>query len=381
MIRSSQSILRKRGVFLQQQRKIWPIVAGVVIFSALTVVQYGMRAYQRMEKETKDGGEDAQTDGSNSSSNNSSTEGKHMKDFKKSIGIDFGSSFNKIGYREDSKIDVIEDKTGRRSIASAISLPVSEPPMCGQLARNTRFSKPTSTYFGTSLMMGLKRDEDILNRIQSQLPYKVDSTSISIADMNIKIAKDLATVALEKKIARSPAAISYPNFFKLHQQDALKSTMREAGLDAVALLPDAVAAVLGSIQMGELKIDKSAAASTIAVIDLGGRITQFSLVHADLSPSSSQPLSLVDHVTLFDVGGDFFDDAIVKFLSDKFTLENKGIHLLTDPQAKQRLYDAAEAAKIELSNANFTVVSIPFITADQTGLFVCLLNLVDCIII
>lgn len=166
--------------------------------------------------------------------------------------------------------------------------------------------------------------------------------------------------------------MSYPSFFSVDACAALESSVSRAGMQTVDLIPDAVSAYIGALESGEKAPGREAALAgntvSVAVLDVGGRLLQAGLLLVSHNPSAPSGLKvqLINERTSFDVGGEFVDEAIATHFASKFK-DKHGVDLLIDPQAKQRIFDAAESAKIDLSRNKQTTVNIPYITATPKG--------------
>jgi molecular chaperone DnaK len=338
------SAMRKgRRYQIQQQREFWPLVlaAGTGI-----VVHYAFRAYMNLnddDRETKP-------------LENSIAE-------QSSFGIDIGSSFSKIAMYQNDKPQpfVVENREGKRSIPSEILFPngiittdnsVSDVDhdsnVVGSSANSSRFLKPENTYNPSSSSVGEIEKSFIYYLLEKELKSSAQSKS--------------------DRAGTLPSFVSVPNYFSVVQSSLVVSACRDAGFICIAALPDAVSAVLGNIETGTYLppyMKESTNHETLIVIDVGGNIVQISaLLVKNLRDSTPIVLS---QKNLFENGGRHFDKAIVDYLIREFEKENKGVVIASDKMARQRLYDAAEAAKIELSTASSSKVLIPFITADQYG--------------
>jgi molecular chaperone DnaK len=328
---------------LQQQREFWPLVlaAGTGI-----VVHYAFRAYMNLNEDDRE----------TKPLENSIVE-------QCSFGIDMGSSFSKIAMHRNDKPQpfVVENREGKRSIPSEILFPNGinttdnsvtdvdhDSYVVGSSASSSRFLKPENTYNPSSSSVG---------EIEKSFIYYL-------------LAKELKSSAQSKsdRAGMLPSFVSVPNYFSVVQSSLVVSACRDAGFNCIGALPDAVSAVLGNIETGiylPSYMKESMKHETVIVIDVGGNIVQISaLLVKNLRDST--PIVLSQKI-LLENGGRHFDKAIVDYLIREFEKQNKGVVIASDKMARQRLYDAAEAAKIELSTASSSKVLIPFITADQYG--------------
>jgi molecular chaperone DnaK len=164
------------------------------------------------------------------------------------------------------------------------------------------------------------------------------------------------------------AIVSAPNNFSEQAKDRLLNAVSHAGVDAVGVVPDGISAILGAFKvLGSTKgssLSSDGAPVTVTVVDVGGACTQLSLVTIE-----GKKHNLIKALTI-PIGGESFDEIIAKYLASEFSKASGGLNpfdLLQDPQAKQRLHDAAESAKHDLSTTKSTSISIPFISASQKG--------------
>ena len=287
----------------------------------------------------------------------------------RSFGIDLGSSFSRIAIKEANGVSpfVIENREGKRLTSSVVYFPhginVADQSyngtdddsfIVGTTANKSRYIDPEKTICASSLLAkSLSTPAKSLGEVQKSFFYFL-------------LAKDLKIAASSRSEdeASLPTFVSVPNHFTSAQSSLLLSACKDAGFNCVASLPDGVSAVLGAIATA-LYAPPTVHHDTVVVVDVGGGLVQLSLVLVKSVPTSI-PIILSQR-TLLDSGGNFFDDAIVDHLILEFNKSNSGIDISADKRARQRLYDAAEAAKVELSTAYSSNVIIPFLTADHTG--------------
>jgi len=371
---------------------------GALLYFGSTMAIYAMRAMRKMEEERirNEGGsvgmdveEENEAEGAGSPRRT-----QRLNTIDECLGLDLGSSFSKITHMEKKEsrmfVEVLENREGRRVVATAVTN-LNDELACGQLARAARFSTPKKTIFGTPILLGVEegslQEAALVESIFKSFPFAFaakgkitlgnNAGSNSIKQLNTLLFKDLVSAASAKLGAARqlpPAIVSHPNFFNAESQAALLAACREAGVEAVSLVPDGVSAYISFVESASTSSSSSSRqlppsqAATVAVLDIGGRITQMSLLHVehDEQRRAGFAVRMLKEKTLFDVGGDFFDEALVEHLASKFAQQNN-INLLQDEQAKQRLFDAAETAKVSLSSQKSTEISIPFITATQKG--------------
>ena len=308
------------------------------------------------------------------------------------LGLDLGSTYSKISYwkhgnveGKDSDVNILENKEGRRAVPSAIMWESAEAePNTGHLARVARFHKAESVVSAPILLFGAKYATDAQrSQLLDTLPFKTvhkEGLEVSVAfgkdgdmrqagDLIATLGKEIHRTAIEKVGDGVPVVLSVPNFFTPEAHEGLLSTLSRSGLTTVGALSDSVCNIIGAFKMGKIKkrdLSIAGGAITAVVIDIGGRLTQLSLMHVEETNRNELGVkveSLFER-TLFNVGGDFIDDAIVSYLAKEFETEH-GVDLLADGQAKQRLHDAAEVLKQDLTKSKIASVNVPFVTATS----------------
>jgi molecular chaperone DnaK len=283
----------------------------------------------------------------------------------KAIGIDLGTTNSVVAVVEGGKPVVIPNAEGARTTPSVVAIAKNGERLTGQVARRQRIMNPTGTIFSMKRFMGRKYDE-VASEI-SQVPYKVvkgpsDSVRFEIegkllspeeisAQVIRKLADDAATYLGEKV---TDVVITVPAYFNDAQRQATKDAGKIAGLNVLRIINEPTAAALAY----GLEKNKN---ETILVYDLGGGTFDVSLLDVGDGIFEVRSTSGDTHL-----GGDDFDQRVVQWVVDEFKKE-QFIDLSTDPQALQRLYEAAEKAKVELSSTQESQISLPFITADNTG--------------
>ncbi len=378
------------GRHLQQQRRefIPVIIAGVAVGTLTLIAPYLRRAYDGMKREQA---ENAERGGSGAAA----AEGEDDMAIHSVLGLDLGSSFSKIShYKLNEGVKVLENREGRRSIPSAILREsIEASPQVGHMARAGRFLKPDSTVFGVPLLFASKyMDSAEREAMFSSMPFDVRQeedgvqVALGVEKANWKAEGILTTLADEihrdaaekvgGKVDTVPVILTSPNFLSDEAREAYLDALRGSGLNAVAVVPDAVSSALGAYKLKAkgmfTKDDLSAAGglATVAVIDIGGRLTQMSLLTIQESKDPDDLLgftaTLIAEKTLFSVGGEFFDRALVDHMAATFEKEH-GVDVLADGQALQRLHDAAEVAKKDLTKLKMASVNIPFLSANAKG--------------
>ncbi len=280
------------------------------------------------------------------------------------IGIDLGTTNSCVAIMEGGQAKVIANAEGTRTTPSVISYRQGER-LVGSPAKRQAVTNPEKTLFSTKRFIGRKYDE-----VQSEIktvPYKVARTpngdvAFEVEGKNISPEEAAAQVLIKMKETAeaylgekvTEAVITVPAYFNDSQRQSTKDAGRIAGLEVKRIIPEPTAAALA------YGIDKQKS-KKIAVYDLGGGTFDISIL--EIGDGVFEVLSTNGDTHL---GGDDFDDVIIKWLIEEFKKEN-GIDLTNDKMALQRLKDAAEKAKIELSGTQSTEINQPFITMDASG--------------
>jgi molecular chaperone DnaK len=290
-----------------------------------------------------------------------------MNDKKKSkiIGIDLGTTNSCVAIMEGGQPKVIANAEGQRTTPSVVGFKGADR-LVGVPAKRQAITNPENTIFSSKRFIGRKYDE-VLNESKN-FPYKVvansngdavfevqgkQMTPEEIAAMILVKMKETAEAYLGEKITE--AVITVPAYFNDSQRQSTKDAGRIAGLDVKRIIPEPTAAALA------YGLDKSKTDKKIAVFDLGGGTFDISIL--EIGDGVFEVLATNGDTHL---GGDDYDNEILKWLLDTFKQET-GIDLRNDKMALQRLRDAAEKAKIELSGTQQTEINQPFITMDATG--------------
>ena len=285
----------------------------------------------------------------------------------KIIGIDLGTTNSCVSVVEGGKPVVITNAEGGRTTPSVVAFTKDSTRLVGQLAKRQAVTNPTNTVFSIKRFMGRSIGE-VGNEI-TQVPFKVvaglknqaavriesenkDFTPQEISAMVLSRMKETAEAYLGQTITE--AVITVPAYFNDDQRQATKDAGKIAGLDVKRIINEPTAAAL-AYGMENKKEQK------VAVFDLGGGTFDISIL--DISEGVVEVLSTNGDTHL---GGDDFDQRIINWILDNFN-KQEGIDLSKDPMAMQRLREAAEKAKIELSGTQTTNINLPFITADASG--------------
>jgi len=285
----------------------------------------------------------------------------------KVIGIDLGTTFSAVAVMEAGEPAVIPNAEGGRTTPSVVAVSKSGERLVGQVAKRQSITNPDNTIFSIKRLMGRKYDEPSVEYDRKLLPYKItkapngdcqvvmgDKTYSppEISAMILQKLKADAEAYLGEKV--SEAVITVPAYFNDSQRQATKDAGKIAGLEVLRIINEPTAA---SLAYG---LDKKSE-ETIAVYDLGGGTFDISVL--ELGEGTFQVKSTNGDTHL---GGDDFDQRVIDWLCDEFKRE-QGIDLRQDRMALQRLKEAAEKAKVELSTVQQTEVNLPFITADASG--------------
>jgi len=287
----------------------------------------------------------------------------------KIIGIDLGTTNSCVAIMEGSTVKVIHSPEGRNVVPSVVGFIDNGERLVGDGARRQAVTNPENTLFAIKRLVGRKFDDPIVKKDMGLVPYKIVKADNGDAWVEVRDEKyspsqvsafilgkmkDVAEAYLGEKV--SQAVITVPAYFNDAQRQATKDAGRIAGLEVLRIINEPTAAALA---YGLDKEKKTA--STIAVYDLGGGTFDVSVLEID---DGVFEVKATNGDTF--LGGEDFDKRIIDYLADEFK-KDQGIDLRNDKLALQRLKEAAEKAKIELSNSMQTDVNLPFITADQAG--------------
>src|SRR6187397_2943947 len=284
----------------------------------------------------------------------------------KTIGIDLGTTNSCMAVLEGGEPTVIENSEGGRTTPSVVAFTASGERLVGTVAKRQAVTNPTNTVFSIKRFMGRKEAE--VREEESVVPYSVVSGSGGEARVSAGgkeyTPPEIAAMMLQKLKADAEAylgetvdsaVITVPAYFNDDQRQATKDAGRIAGLDVKRIINEPTAA---SLAYG---LDKEGADQTILVFDLGGGTFDVSILELGEGVFEVKATNGDNHL-----GGDNFDKAIVDWMGAEFK-KDKGIDLSQDKMALQRLYEAAEKAKIELSSTMTTQINLPFVTATPEG--------------
>ena len=289
----------------------------------------------------------------------------------KIIGIDLGTTNSCVAIMEGGKPKIIENSEGDRTTPSIVGYGEEET-LVGQAAKRQAVTNPQNTLFAVKRLIGRQFDDDVVQRDIKMVPYtiaKADNGDAWVEAKGEKIAPPQVSAKVLGKMKKTAedylgeavteAVITVPAYFNDSQRQATKDAGRIAGLDVKRIINEPTAAALA------YGMDKSTGDSTIAVYDLGGGTFDISIIEiADVDGEKQFEVLSTNGDTF--LGGEDFDLRLIEYLADEFKKEH-GMDLHNDPLALQRLKEAAEKAKIELSTSAQTEVNLPYITADSTG--------------
>jgi len=290
----------------------------------------------------------------------------------KIIGIDLGTTNSCVAVMENGKTKVIENAEGTRTTPSIIAYMEDGEVLVGAPAKRQAVTNPQNTLYGVKRLIGRRFEEPMVQKDIAMVPYAIVKAKngdawIKVRDKEISAPEISAEILMKmKKTAEdylgeavTEAVITVPAYFNDSQRQATKDAGRIAGLDVKRIINEPTAAALA------FGMDKQEGDRKIAVYDLGGGTFDISIIEIAEIDGEHQFEVLSTNGDTF-LGGEDFDMRVIEFLVDEFKKES-GIDLKKDMLALQRLKDAAEKAKIELSSAQQTEVNLPYITADASG--------------
>jgi molecular chaperone DnaK len=288
------------------------------------------------------------------------------------IGIDLGTTNSCVAVMEGGKAKVIENAEGNRTTPSIVAYTENEV-LAGQPAKRQAVTNSANTLFAIKRLIGRKFDEEVVQKDIGLVPYKivkadngdawvdVNGKALSPQEVSAQILRKLkkdAEAYLGETVTE--AVITVPAYFNDSQRQATKDAGRIAGLDVKRIINEPTAAALA------YGVDKNSKADQkVVVYDLGGGTFDVSVIEIANLDGEKQFEVLATNGDTF-LGGEDFDNRLINYLVDEFK-KDQGLDLTKDPLAMQRLKEAAEKAKIELSSAMQTDVNLPYITADASG--------------
>ena len=290
----------------------------------------------------------------------------------KIIGIDLGTTNSCLAVVENGKPKVIENAEGGRTTPSVIGYSEGNEVLVGTPARRQSITNPDKTLYAIKRLIGRRFDDDVVKKDMDMVPYKIIKAENGDAWVQVgdqKLAPPQVSAEILKKLKKTAedylghkvteAVITVPAYFNDSQRQATKDAGKIAGLDVKRIINEPTAAALA------YGMDKHKGDSVVAVYDLGGGTFDISIIEISEVDGEHQFEVLSTNGDTF-LGGEDFDLTLIDYFVDQFKKES-GFDLKSDPMALQRLKEAAEKAKIELSSSEQTEINLPYITADSSG--------------
>lgn len=290
----------------------------------------------------------------------------------KMIGIDLGTTNSCVAIMDGTNARVLENSEGDRTTPSIVAYTQDGEILVGQPAKRQAVTNPQNTFFAIKRLIGRRFEDEEVQRDISIMPYKIIAADNGDAWLDVKgqkMAPPQVSAEVLKKMKKTAedylgepvteAVITVPAYFNDAQRQATKDAGRIAGLDVKRIINEPTAAALA------YGLDREVGNRTIAVYDLGGGTFDISIIEIDEVDGEKTYEVLATNGDTH-LGGEDFDNRLINYLVDEFKKE-QGFDLRNDPLAMQRLKEAAEKAKIELSSAQQTDVNLPYITADAGG--------------
>lgn len=290
----------------------------------------------------------------------------------KIIGIDLGTTNSCVAILENGNVKVIENAEGARTTPSIIAYTNDGETLVGQPAKRQAVTNPQNTLYAVKRLIGRRFEENVVQKDIQMVPYsivKADNGDAWVEVKGQKMAPPQISAEVLKKMKKTAedylgepvteAVITVPAYFNDSQRQATKDASRIAGLDVKRIINEPTAAALA------YGLDKAKGDHTVIVYDLGGGTFDVSVIEIAEVDGEHQFEVLGTNGDTF-LGGEDFDIRLIDYLVDEFKKES-GINLKGDPLAMQRLKEAAEKAKIELSSTQQTDVNLPYVTADASG--------------
>ncbi|MDZ7782788.1 MAG: molecular chaperone DnaK [Halioglobus sp.] len=290
----------------------------------------------------------------------------------KIIGIDLGTTNSCVAVMEGGKPKVIENAEGDRTTPSIVGYTDEGEILVGQSAKRQAVTNPHNTVYAVKRLIGRRFEDDVVQKDIKMVPYKITKADNGDAWVEVKgekMAPPQVSAEILRKMKRTAeeylgetvteAVITVPAYFNDSQRQATKDAGKIAGLEVKRIINEPTAAALA------YGMDKAKGDHTVAVYDLGGGTFDISIIEIAEVDGEHQFEVLSTNGDTF-LGGEDFDLRLIEYLAEQFKKES-GIDLHNDPLALQRLKEAAEKAKIELSSSQQTEVNLPYITADASG--------------
>ncbi|MGH8399091.1 MAG: molecular chaperone DnaK, partial [Gammaproteobacteria bacterium] len=290
----------------------------------------------------------------------------------KIIGIDLGTTNSCVAVMEGGKPRVIENSEGDRTTPSIVAFTKDNEVVVGQSAKRQAVTNPQNTLYAIKRLIGRKFTDEVVQKDIGMVPYKIVKADNGDAWVEIngkKMAPQEISARVLQKMKKTAedylgepvteAVITVPAYFNDSQRQATKDAGKIAGLDVKRIINEPTAAALA------YGLDKVTGDKKIAVYDLGGGTFDISIIEIAQVDGEHQFEVLSTNGDTF-LGGEDFDKRVIDYIAEEFTKE-QGIDVRRDPLAMQRLKEAAEKAKIELSSTHQTEINLPYITADASG--------------
>ncbi|MCV9878343.1 molecular chaperone DnaK [Brenneria izbisi] len=290
----------------------------------------------------------------------------------KIIGIDLGTTNSCVAIMDGTQVKVLENSEGDRTTPSIIAYTQDGETLVGQPAKRQAVTNPKNTLFAIKRLIGRRFKDEEVQRDTNIMPYKIIAADNGDAWLEVKdqkMAPPQISAEVLKKMKKTAedylgetvteAVITVPAYFNDAQRQATKDAGRIAGLEVKRIINEPTAAALA------YGLDKEVGNRTIAVYDLGGGTFDISIIEID-EVDGEKTFEVLATNGDTHLGGEDFDSRLINYLVDEFK-KDQGFDLRNDPLAMQRLKEAAEKAKIELSSAQQTDVNLPYITADASG--------------
>jgi len=290
----------------------------------------------------------------------------------KIIGIDLGTTNSCVAVMEGGQPKVIENSEGDRTTPSIVAFTKDDEVLVGQSAKRQAVTNPKNTLFAVKRLIGRKYSEDVVQKDKDLVPYaiveadngdawvEVDGKKMAPPEVSARVLMKMKKTA-EEYLGESvtEAVITVPAYFNNHQRQATKDAGKIAGLEVKRVISEPTAAALA------YGMDKKGGDRKVAVYDLGGGTFDISIIEIAEVEGEHQIEVLSTSGDTF-LGGEDFDNRVMDYLVAEFK-KDQGVDLKNDPLALQRLKEAAERAKIELSSSQQTEINLPYVTADSSG--------------
>jgi len=290
----------------------------------------------------------------------------------KIIGIDLGTTNSCVSVQDGDVAKIIENAEGERTTPSIIAYAEDGEILVGQPAKRQAVTNPQNTLFGIKRLIGRRFEDEEVQRDIKIMPYKIvkaDNGDAWVEARNNKMAAPQISAEVLKKMKKtaedylgekvSGAVITVPAYFNDAQRQATKDAGRIAGLDVKRIINEPTAAAFA------YGVNNSKGDSTVAVYDLGGGTFDISIIEID-DVDGEKTFEVLSTNGDTHLGGEDFDNRLINFVVEEFK-KDQNFDLTNDPLAMQRVKEAAEKAKIELSSAQQTDINLPYVTADASG--------------